>query len=599
MGNSADALQAIQQHIDNQEFTQAISALKKRVTQFPQDYQAWLLLSQCLYNTGFYNEAVLVGQNAEKFDPLQQSFSDIQQLIQSQKFAQAETLAEKMLNEQPGHPRAIFTLAHLSQQKQDLQTSNTYLAHGLAHSPANLVLRQMYINGLESSGDFQQALDNLDTLVSLQKNFANLWRQINLRLKLGQHEASLDACAEAESLSQLNQQQGSQLQLARGQCLRILGKRDDSIKALKQSLRLNPQNADAWWALADMKNYQFTDQDKQALTELLMRPDVPQISKCLATFSLAKASESDKDNATTMALYNKANQLYNLDRYQPENVDKEFELRKQTFSKTVLDTQAPLDANEPRPIFILGLPRSGSTLVEQILASHSQIEGTFEQPTMACIERNAHNLCLSQHKTGFFSAIENLTPEQLHRLGQDYIKKGALFRQTNRPFFTDKQPFNFRHIGLIHKILPQALIIDVRRNPLDCGFSLYKQYFPSGVAFSFNLQHIAHFYNAYVDLMTHWETLIPTNIISVQYEELIQNPETQVRKLLKGIGLEYQQQCLNFYASKRKVHTASSEQVRQPINNKGIGSWNPFAQELQQLKAALDKKTLQRFSTYL
>jgi hypothetical protein len=391
----------------------------------------------------------------------------------------------------------------------------------------------------------------------------------------------------------------SQIDLVRGQTLRIMGKRDGSISAFRASLASNPKNASVWWALADMKNFEFSDDDINAIKALLETPRISQTTKCITMFALAKASESYNSWESTMHLYHEANRLHDIKRFDPVHVGKEFQARMQAFSKKVLAIQSDQFNDAVTPIFIVGLPRSGSTLLEQILASHSQIEGTIEQPTMPCTERKAEAMCSSKFNTDLFSSLGSLSPVDLNELGQSYLVDGQLFRKQKTAFFTDKLPFNFRHIGLIHKILPNAIIIDVRRNPLDCGFSLYKQYFPSGVDFSYNLSHIGAFYNDYVQLMDYWEQALPGKILRVQYEELIHSPVQQIGKLLEHVGVQFESDCLNFHSTSRIVHTASSEQVRQPINIKGIGSWRKFEHSLGLLKESLGKNTLEKNSKYI
>ena len=218
---------------------------------------------------------------------------------------------------------------------------------------------------------------------------------------------------------------------------------------------------------------------------------------------------------------------------------------------------------------------------------------------MQTIERQAQSLCYARDKLGLYEALASFSPEELAELGQSYIDHGSVFRKEGADYFTDKNPFNFRNIGLIHKILPDAVIIDVRRNPMDCGFSLYKQYFSSGVDFSYDLSHIGTFYNAYLKLMSHWHQILPGRVLTLQYEDLINSPEQHIRQLLEHVGVEYESACLNFHETKRNIRTASSEQVRTPINTKGIGSWRRAEKYLAPLQESLGKDTLTQFQKYL
>jgi tetratricopeptide (TPR) repeat protein len=581
------------------DLTAAIALLKDSLTKHPYFYEGWLLLSKCLFDAGYLKESIDVGQHAEQFDPLQEDFRVIQLNMQRNAFSVAEQIAQQMLKKQAGHPRAIFTLAHLACLRNKADDSVKILKQGLDFSPANLILRQMLLTSLESTGDYSGAIAEAHKLVSIDDSFNALWLLISLLLKLGQHNELLSICDRAEAKSANDNLKLSQIDLVRGQTLRIMGKRQDCINAFRASLAANPKNVDVWWALADMKNFEFSDNDSNSIVALLRTPKISQVTKCIATFALAKASESSNNWDSTMRLYHEANRLHKVNQFEPVHVGNEFKARIQAFSKSVLSIQADVINKQIIPIFIVGVPRSGSTLLEQILASHSQIEGTIEQPTMPSIEKKAHAICRDKFNTDLFASLGAISPMDLNELGQSYLLNSQLFRSDNTAFFTDKLPFNFRHIGLIHKILPNAIIIDVRRNPLDGGFSLYKQYFPSGVDFAYNLAHIGAFYNAYVQLMDYWEQALPGKIFRVQYEELIQSPEQQIRKLLEHIGVDFESNCLNFHSSGRMVHTASSEQVRQPINTKGIGSWHKVEKSLGLLKDSLGANTLKKNSKYI
>jgi tetratricopeptide (TPR) repeat protein len=577
----------------------AIAFLKDSLTKQPYFYEGWLLLSKYLFDAGYIKESIQVGKSAEQFDPLQDDFRVIQLKMQKNVFSEAEQIAIQMLKKQPGHPRAIFTLAHIASSRNHADSSVKILQEGLNYSPTNLILRQMLIASQESAGNYEAAIDSTRTLTIIDNSFEALWSFIGLLLKLGQHIEILSICERAKAKSNNDNLKMSQIDLVRGQTLRIMGKRDGSISAFRASLASNPKNASVWWALADMKNFEFSDDDINAIKALLETPRISQTTKCITMFALAKASESYNSWESTMHLYHEANRLHDIKRFDPVHVGKEFQARMQAFSKKVLAIQSDQFNDAVTPIFIVGLPRSGSTLLEQILASHSQIEGTIEQPTMPCTERKAEAMCSSKFNTDLFSSLGSLSPVDLNELGQSYLVDGQLFRKQKTAFFTDKLPFNFRHIGLIHKILPNAIIIDVRRNPLDCGFSLYKQYFPSGVDFSYNLSHIGAFYNDYVQLMDYWEQALPGKILRVQYEELVHSPVQQIGKLLEHVGVQFESDCLNFHSTSRIVHTASSEQVRQPINIKGIGSWRKFEHSLGLLKESLGKNTLEKNSKYI
>lgn len=573
-------------------FADAIPSLYTAVKQQPEFYQGWLLFSRCLFEVGHISEAIQISQHAERVDPLLQDFQEIQQHMQNNALTQAQKIAKQMLKKQAHHPRAYFTLASIALSNNTPEQSVTLLKQGIQHLPANLTLRRLLLDCYANAGYFAQALNCARTLVQLNKSFDTLWTLIGLLLKYGQHAELLEACDQANALIGQDQAKHSQLELLRGQALRILGHRDKSIQALQSSLQANPRNADAWWALADFKNYIFSAQDHKDIETLLSTPDLSKDARSLALFALAKVSEAEGNVAQTMSLYEKANRSKKPPQYHPKAMLKEFDMRMQTYTKDALLLTANKRDSKNIPIFIVGLPRSGSTLIEQILASHNDIEGTLEQPTLASIERRAEQLCQESYQVNLAHALERLTPADLSELGQSYLDDGALFRSGNTRFFTDKQPFNFRLIGLIHKILPHALIIDIRRNPLDCGLSLYKQYFHSGVDFSYKLSDIGEAYKAYVRLMNHWQSVLPGKVLQVQYESLVKSPERETRRMLAYIGVKFDPNCLTYYETERAIHTASSEQVRQPINSKGIDAWKTAEASLAELKKSLGESLL-------
>lgn len=583
---------------------EAIAYLKQQITQQPTYFQGWLLLSRCLYEAGYSAEAVQVCQKAEQFDPLQVQFRDVQFAMQSGHLTEAEDMANVMLEKEHNHPRAVFTLAHIAEYKKDYKRKLDILQEALSFSPANVHFRHMLVGTFEINGDYAGAIACAETLVNMVASPENLWTLLNVLLRYGQNEKVLKVCHKAEQLCARAPQQMSEILLIKGQSLRILGQREQAIEAIQKSLQYNRENGHAWWALADMKNYQFSSEQQHAMQSLLQKPQLPAQVKSVTAFSLAKSFETQGNWQEAMQLYRTANKLKRHPGFKVESLALDIKDIINTYTVDAVAQQKSTDQEQADneqlvPIFIVGLPRSGSTLIEQILASHSQIEGTMEQPVLANIARQANIMFTENTGTGIVVDPAVLTAEQLKQLGEGYLSQGALFRSNTTPYFTDKQPFNFRHIGLIHKILPKAIIIDVRRNPLDCGLSLYKQHFSSGVDFSYELSDIGVFYNSYLALMDHWHNVLPGKVLTVRYEELIHRPETMTRAILDHVGVEFEETCLSFYNTRREVHTASSEQVRQPINNRSIGVWKKVEDELTALKASLGEASLARFTEYL
>jgi tetratricopeptide (TPR) repeat protein len=540
-----------------------------------------------LYLTGYIEKAKDLSTHAELFDPLKDIFHDIQQSIQGRALDDASDLAQRMLDEIPYHPRALFTLAHIALTKDEPEQCNAILEPALQELPANLTLRKMLTDSYIKSGEFAKAIRSAKSMVELEESFDTLWQLIGLLFKYAQYDELLETCTKAEFYVGQDKLKSSQLNLVRGQTLRILGQRQESINASRACLDANPAAVEAWWGLADMKNYLFSNEEKKRIESLIDSQPLSKNQRSIATFALAKATEVERGLPASMSLYQAANELTETNFFNPKVMEREFDSRIQSYNSETLAISANSDIYVARPIFIVGLPRSGSTLVEQILASHPAIEGTIEQPSLPSIEKRAERLCAKRYQVSLNEALGRLTTQELTELGRAYLDVSALFRQSDKPYFTDKQPFNYRLVGLIHKILPQSFIIDIRRQPMDCGLSLYKQYFAAGVDFSYNLKHIGLAYNLYVKLMDHWQAVLPNRVLQVQYEQLVASPEQQVKRILDHIGLTFDPCCLRFYENKRSIHTASSEQVRQPINSKGIGAWETVADSLSDLHNTL------------
>ncbi len=366
-----------------------------------------------------------------------------------------------------------------------------------------------------------------------------------------------------------------------GHILRALGRRGDCEAAYQKAIALGAPVGEAYWGLANLKTYKFEPADIAAMRAAAanMRPGDDRIS---LMFALGKALEDVRDYAGAFAAYNSGN----LERRQAlsyDHAEREDAVRRAraVFSPRFFGERQGYGANDQDPIFIVGMPRSGSTLVEQILASHSAVEGTMELVELLMIARRLGQV------GSFPEDLQGLTSESCRALGEEYLQRAQVFRKTTAPRFIDKMPNNFAQVGLIQLILPNARIIDVRRDPLACGFSNFKQHWATGQAFSYDLSDIGRYYRSYVELMSHFDTVLPGRVHRVIYEDLVAAPEVETRRLLAACGLSFEEGCLRFFENDRAVRTPSSEQVRRPVNRDGLDSWRPFEPWLEPLKAAL------------
>ncbi|MEX0298188.1 MAG: sulfotransferase, partial [Kordiimonas sp.] len=414
---------------------------------------------------------------------------------------------------------------------------------------------------------------------------------------IGRHDLSLEAAEKSAACLDTTDTELGKIDLLRGHALKILGRRAESEAAYQACIKHTPGNGAGWWGLADLKNYEFTANEISSMQSLAESADDPAQS-CQAAFALGKAFENQGDMVAAFKWYKHANNIRPNTSFNAEKHKAFVKSLSANFKEALLSAQAVDLPKGPTPIFILGLPRSGSTLIEQILASHSEIEGTMELTTLPKLERRISIQGGRQFKEKYPHSLKRFTANELAHFGQAYIDETAIYR-TDKPYFIDKLPPNYERVGLIHKILPQAIIIDARRNPLDCGYSCYRQHFAAGHEWSYSLEDIATCYNGYLDIMDHWDRVLPGKVTCVQYEDMIRNTEKTVKNLFKRMGLDFEENCLRFFENKRAVRTASSEQVRQPIYTKGMEQWKPLEKQLTPLIESLGDKTMKRFEEFL
>ncbi|HEX2817219.1 MAG TPA: sulfotransferase, partial [Phenylobacterium sp.] len=365
-----------------------------------------------------------------------------------------------------------------------------------------------------------------------------------------------------------------------GHTLRAVGRREDAVAAYQKSLELAPGLGDAYWSLANLKVAALTSADEAAMLEALARPELTADDRLHLHYALGKALEDRGDAQGAFGHYAEGAALRRAETaYDPDATTALVRRAQALFTPEFLADRAGMGSASDAPIFIVGLPRSGSTLIEQILASHSQVEGTMELPDIGFIARGFAD--------GYPEALKDLAGPALAALGDGYIEATAVHRKLGRPFFIDKMPNNFLHVGLIQLILPHARIIDARRHPMGSGFSAFKQHFAQGQSFSYDLADLGRYYRDYVVLMAHFDAVLPGRVHRVIYEDLVEDTEREVARLLDYCGLAFEEACLRFYETARSVRTVSSEQVRRPIFRGGLDQWRAYEPWLGPLKTAL------------
>lgn len=577
---------------------QAIISFEKAVELNQKFYQAWAFLGKLYFDAERYSDALKAVEWSEKYDPLDNDYKQMQKKMREENFADGEQIARNMLKKQPGHPRAGFMLAHIASKVDAQEQRADILRHCLDYHPANIMLRKELVITYEEMGEFGRALEEAETLTKTDPSYKSHWVKSRIFGHLGEHEAALKSAEDAASCLGKGREELGKVDLLRAHALRILGRREESEAAYKSCIKNTPNNGAGWAGLADFKNYKFSKSDNQVMEALIANEDIDDDQRCLAAFALAKSFENGGDKEQAFPWYKRANGMRPDIKFTPENNIKFCSNRISANDRAMCEVQASPLPIGPTPIFIVGMPRAGSTLIEQILSSHSQIEGTMELSTLPNLERKIKISGGQKFKQQYPDSLKKFSGSELSSYGQEYLDKTEVYR-TGKPYFIDKMPPNFERIGLIHKIMPHAIIIDARRHPLDCGYSAYKQHFAGGHDYSYDLDHIGNYYNGYLRFMDHWDSVLPGKVLCVQYENMVHETEATVKTILDHIGVPFEESCLRFYENKRAVKTASSEQVRQPINTKGIGQWKPFEEQLEPLKISLGEETMARFEKYL
>jgi len=574
----------------------AIIHFEKALEIKPDYYPAWNFIEALYFQKWDYAAAVNAVEKSESLDPMDEEYKEMQNALKNGYLGNAEKMARSMIARHPGHPRGSFMLAHLASRAGAHEECTKILRYALQHHPANAMLRKTLIQNLERLGEFILAVDEAEGLVKLDSDYRNWVLLSKVYGHIGSYEKQLSAAEEAAKKIENNTKELGKVDLLRGHALKILGRRSESEQAYHDCIIRTPGNGAGWWGLADFKDYTFNQNDKLSMQKIIENKSHNPSQRCQAAFALAKAFESDNEFNESFSWYKKANNLRPNLNFNQKDHKKYCERIIDGFDSDTLKNQAEKQDNMPTPIFIIGMPRSGSTLIEQILSSHSQIEGTMELMTLPNLERKIIISGGQNFDKKYPESFRYFNEEQLADFGREYLNQTSVYR-SDKPYFIDKLPPNFERVGLIHKILPNAIIIDARRHPMACGFSIYKQHFAGGHEYSYNLENIGYYYNSYLGVMDHFNDALNDRIFLMQYEENVRDTETMTRQLLDYIELDFEQACLEFYKNKRAVRTASSEQVRQPIYTKSISAWKKYERNLEPLKRTLGTKTLKRFDT--
>lgn len=501
----------------------------------------------------------------------------------------AEKLCRTFLQQQPHHIEAMRTLANIGSQLNILSDAEFLLESVLEFQPDYDLARYDYIKVLQQRQKFEQAHAEAEKLYQKRpENSAYKALYANQCVAIDEFDQALRLYDELLADSTVDR---ASIFLAKGHLLKTQGETDAAKQAYQQAYQLRNDFGDAYWSLANLKTYRFSADELTIMSEAVAQNVIHPQDKIHLLFALGKAYDDEDDIDKSFACYEQGNELKRQQsHFQPDRFSAEISRQMQFFDQqkvAEISAQKPSGATAADPIFVVGLPRSGSTLIEQILASHSQIDGTMELPNILALVHRLNGRQLQTDEPRYPAIIDQLKQQDLTEMGQRYLDETRFHRQ-GAPYFTDKMPNNFRHIGLIKSILPNARIIDARRHPMDCCFSCFKQLFAEGQEFTYGLQVVSHYYQEYIKIMSHWKALYPDDIHTVIHEQLIDEPEQQINQLFEFLELPVEPQCFDFHKTTRRVKTASSEQVRQPLNRKGMNQWQRFEEHLGPLKDGLE-----------
>lgn len=507
----------------------------------------------------------------------------ITDLLAQGKIVKAEVLCRQVLERQPRNVEAMRLLAGIASQIGAMQEAEILLENACQFDSSNSQLQIDYIQLLRKRQRFHEALQQAGKLLETDPDNPQFQSIYAIEaMQAGDINTALEYFDKV--LKQLPDDTGTIT--AKGHAHKTAGNTAEAIACYQAAASVNPEFCEAYYALANLKTYRFGAEEINAM--LALEPlSMRLLDKVYLSFALAKAYEDGKKFEQSFQFYQQGNALKKQQSgYNANSMSDELQKQSRFFTAQRCANLNGCGDPAADPIFILGLPRSGSTLLEQILSSHSQVEGTLELPNILAYSKELRRHQVDGEKLGYPEVIAELDEQVLTDLGSRYLEETKVYRNQS-PFFIDKMPNNFRHIGLIKLILPNAKIIDARRHPMACCFSGYKQLFAEGQEFSYSLSDMGQYYTDYVELMEHWDNVLPGQVLRVHYEQVIDDLEGQVRRILDFCGLPFESACLSFHETKRSVRTASSEQVRQPIFKTGLEQWKNYSVQLSELQDQL------------
>jgi len=504
----------------------------------------------------------------------------ISQILNEGKLGIAEEKCREFLKKNPTNTFAMSLLSQIADRLGYFDDAEFLLESAVKFNPNDGELRMKYAMILRKKQRFAKTMEQVNILC--EKFPDNLSYQAQKAIEIMQNGDHKGAINLFDNILKKNPYNFSVF-TSKGHAQKTLGKTDQAIKSYQTAYQVKQDHGEAFFSLANLKTYTFTKNELNIMRQQLKRVDLTLKDKAYFHFALAQGCEAVGEYDEAFFHLDCGNKIKNKQsKYSIEKMDRELQAQIDVCNELFFEQHCHGGYETNDPIFILGLPRSGSTLIEQILASHSMIDGTLELPNILSMAQSLRGDDIYGKEGNYPKSMKTLSIEKRMEMGKTFINDTRIHRK-DAPRFTDKMPNNFRHIGLIHLIMPNAKIIDARRYPLDCCFSMFKQLFAQGQEFTYGLAEAGSYYKSYVKLMNHWDEVLPNKILRVNNEDIIDDLEGQVKKMLEFLELPFEDSCITFYETDRSVRTASSEQVRKPINKSGMDRWKPYAKNLKPL----------------
>ena len=502
-----------------------------------------------------------------------------------QDIGEAEKICRAVLKKDPLNVNAMCMLGDIALRLGVIRDSLNLLERCLELAPDYHLARIHYANALFKKRDYKQSLKQLQSLPEKQANeLGPKSLQANVLSQLGRHEEAMEIYQTLTEMDNIP----PRIHVSLAHAHKTVGQHDEAVTAYRKAIELDPSLGEAYWSLANLKTAKFNDRELEQMKEQAAAENINRDDFVHLCFALGKALEDRKQYDEAFNHYQRGNQIKKrLVRYDARQNQRDMEKTVEFFTPELMEKFAGHGCPAADPIFIVGLPRAGSTLLEQILASHSLVEGTQELGEIISIVRRLAGPQAAENKSAYPDMLNGLAAADLTELGAEYIERTRVYRTTDAPYFIDKMPNNFAHTGFIKLILPNAKIIDARRNPLDCCVSGFKQLFARGQRFTYDQRDIAQYYVDYVRVMAHWQKVLPGGVLQMIHEDVLTDTEEKINEMLAFCGLPFEAACMKFYQTDRAVRTASSEQVRQPINKKGLDVWRNFADHLTPMQEIL------------